>query len=156
VTVRAATPDDVDELVRLAGELFRSMDVDLSDTRWAEHARATLGARLGHDDVGAFVVDHPSVPGRLVAGAAGAMSTRLPTPMNPTARAGYIQWVCTDAEHRRAGHGRAVVTALLEWFVRQGVRSVELHSTPVAEPLYLSMGFTDEGPRALRWRAPPP
>jgi hypothetical protein len=32
------------------------------------------------------------------------------------------------------------------------VTAVELHATPVAESLYRSMGFSDEGPTALRVR----
>jgi hypothetical protein len=42
--------------------------------------------------------------------------------------------------------------ALLEWFDDRGVPAIELHSTQVAEELYLSLGFSDNGPRALRRR----
>jgi hypothetical protein len=45
-----------------------------------------------------------------------------------------------------------VMSALLIWFEEHGVGAVELHSTPMAEALYLSLGFNDAGPRALRRR----
>jgi GNAT superfamily N-acetyltransferase len=96
--------------------------------------------------------EEPLVSGRLVASAAGTIAQRLPTPVNPHGRAGYVQWVCTDPEYRGLGLGRQVMTALVSWYEARDVRAIELHSTPMAESLYLSLGFSDSGPRALRRR----
>ncbi|HKS53160.1 MAG TPA: hypothetical protein VJS67_14940 [Pseudonocardiaceae bacterium] len=38
----------------------------------------------------------------------------LPGPGNPSARVGYVQWVCTDFGWRRRGLARAVTITLLD------------------------------------------
>ncbi len=149
---RPAALADADEILRLAGVMFASMGLDLSDRTWEDEGRRHLRERLGAD-VAVFVVDHPDRDGRLVASAAGTIAARLPGPFNPSGRAGYVQWVCTDPGFRGRGMGRRVMTALLDWFDGRQVRIVELHATPMGEALYLSLGFADApGQRALRRR----
>jgi len=153
MNARRATVEDSAEIVRLAALLFESMGVPAA---WEEHWQAQgdrhVRDRLGKD-LAVFVVDDPQVAGRLAASVAGTIAQRLPTPNNPSGLAGYVQWVSTDPNHRRHGLARSAMRALLDWYDEQGVRSVELHATPMAESLYLSLGFDDSGPRALRRRA---
>jgi ribosomal protein S18 acetylase RimI-like enzyme len=129
--------------------MFASMGVTGDDHTWARDGAQLVEARLG-DDLAVFVVDHPSGSG-LAASAAGTIARRLPGPLNPSGRCGYVQWVATDPDQRSQGHGRAVITALLEWFDAR-VDVVELHATPDGEALYRSLGFDDGGPIALRRR----
>lgn len=150
--VRPAELSDANEMVRLGAVMFASMGIDVTGDTWREEGRRQLATHLS-GDLGAFVVDHPTEPGCLVASAAGAIAQRLPTPTNVTGRAGYVQWVCVDEAFRRAGLGRSVMRALLEWFDARGVAAVELHATPMAEPLYRSLGFADPGSRAMRRNA---
>jgi ribosomal protein S18 acetylase RimI-like enzyme len=157
-TARLASATDADEMVRLACVMFVSMGLDEPDAGWRAVARAHIAGRLGHDAVGA-VVDHPTVPGRLVASGAASVSTRLPTPMNIDGRSAYVQWVATDEEFRGHGHARAVMTTLLDRLDEQGVTAIELHATPMGERLYRSLGFWEGiGAPALRRRRwdPPP
>ncbi|MBO0730444.1 MAG: GNAT family N-acetyltransferase [Acidimicrobiaceae bacterium] len=148
---RLARTDDAGEVVRLAAMLFSSMGMDASGSDWQEAGRRHVGERLDND-MAAFVVDHPGQSGLLVAAAAGTIARRLPTPLNPSGSAGYVQWVCTEPEFRGRGLGRLVMSSLLAWFDARDVRTVELHATPMAEAMYLELGFDDEGPRALRRR----
>ena len=147
---RAATVADIPEIVRLAGVMFASMGVAGDDPGWGRAGAEIVEARLG-DDLAVFVVDHPSSAG-LAASAAGTIARRLPGPLNPSGRCGYVQWVATDADQRNQGRGRAVMTALLEWFDDNAVEIVELHATRDGEALYRSLGFDDGGPIALRRR----
>jgi GNAT superfamily N-acetyltransferase len=149
---RPAHVDDSDEILRLARLMFHSMGFDMDDEQWIEEGHRQVVERLG-DDIAIFVVDHPTGDGRLVAAAAGIITRRLPTPFNATGLTGYVQWVATDAEYRRRGLGRLAMTAMLAWYEARHVTVIELHATPVAEPLYLSLGFDDSGPRALRRRS---
>lgn len=147
-----ATVDDSAEAVRLAALLFESMGVStVGEPRWREEAERHVCDRLG-TDLAVFVIDDPLRTGRLVASAAGTIAKRLPTPANPDGLAGYVQWVCTDPQYRRQGLARMVMEGLLDWYDTRGVGTVELHSTHMAESLYLALGFDDSGPRALRRR----
>jgi len=152
VTARRATSDDVPEVVRLAGVMYRSMGHDASP-EWWRVAAAAFTRRLDRDAT-AFVVDDPSAPGRLAASAVGSVSERFPGPRNLAGRVGYVQWVATDPGQRRRGHARAVIVALLDWFESEGASAVELHATTEAEPLYRSLGFAEGPNRALRLLRP--
>ena len=150
-TVRFAVGGDSAEIIRLAGSMYGSMGVDPSGQRWQRAAAGALAERLGRD-VAVFVVDDPTEAGRLAAGGAASITTRLPGPLNPDGKVGYIQWISTDPRWRRHGMARAITSALVAWLRDRGVGSIELHATPDGEPLYRSLGF-DHGPNpALRVR----
>lgn len=161
-TPRPATVDDVDEVVRLAGVMYRalgavppSVPVEQWD-RWTAAAAASVRGRLGRDLV-VFVCDRPG--GGLVACGAGTVSVRLPSPWHPDARVGYVQWMSTDPDARRRGHARAVLRALVGWFGSQGIDTVELHASAAGAPLYRSEGFwggsTGVAMRRRGWDPPP-
>jgi GNAT superfamily N-acetyltransferase len=147
--VRAADAADAGEVVRLARLMFESMGLDASGAEWQREGERHVRERLGRD-LAVFVAEHPAVPGRLVASAAGTIAVRLPGPRNLLGRAGYVQWVSTEPDFRGLGLGRALMEALLSWYKTNGVGNVELHATPNGEPLYRSLGFDENGARALR------
>lgn len=152
MNARPATIEDSAEIVGLAALLFESMGLSAArEQRWRAEGERQVRDRLGKD-LAVFVVDHPLRAGRLAASAAGTITQRLPTPVNPTGLAGYVQWVCTDAEYRGRGFARAAMKRLLDWYEERDVNTVELHATPMAEGLYHALGFDDSGPRALRRR----
>jgi GNAT superfamily N-acetyltransferase len=148
---RPARLADAGEIVRLASVMFESMGLALERPDWPACGHRAVRERLGKDMM-AFVIDDPDEAERLVASAAGTIHRRLPRPGDVEFTAGYVQWVATEEEHRRKGLGQAVMDGLLGWFCDNGATAVELHATPMAEPLYRTMGFTDRGPRALRIR----
>jgi GNAT superfamily N-acetyltransferase len=150
--VRAATPDDVPELVRLRRVMFDAMGVDHSDPRWAESCERLLREGIADGTMAAFVVDRPD--GGLCAGGVGTVAQRLPGPKNPSGRNGHVQSMATDDDARGQGHARAVFTALLGWFEERGVTSVDLHATKYGEPLYRSFGFSDPRNLVLSRHAP--
>jgi GNAT superfamily N-acetyltransferase len=149
--VRRADPADATEVARMGALMFESMGL-APDGEWRRAAERRLAAGLANGSVAAFVVDDPDVPGRLIANAAGTTADRLPGPLNPSGRAGYVQYVCTEAAQRGTGLGRAVMAAIIDWYRANDVGVVELHATADGEPLYASMGFSSGGNPALRLR----
>ncbi len=144
--------DDVDEIVRLAELMYGSMGMDAFGEDWHLTATEHVRRRLG-DDIAVFVIDAPTRPGRLAATGAGSIATRLPSPGNPSAKVGYMQWVVTEPAWRRRGFARAIAAALIDWFTDRGVPSVELHATRDGDGLYRKLGF-HQGPNpGLRRRA---
>jgi GNAT superfamily N-acetyltransferase len=146
VEARAATADDVDEMIRLATVMFESIGLDASGRDWINAAPTVLVDGIGRGLVGAFVVDDPTRPGRLAASAAVVVEQRLPTPHGPDGRIGYVQWVCTDPRFRRQGLGRAVMGAIIGWTRDRGVTRVELHTSPDGRALYEDLGFRPTPP----------
>jgi len=142
VKPRLATPSDTPELLRLAAMMYESMGLDTSDSAWRENSSALLAARLGGDKLVMFAVDDPNRPERLAACGGAAIIQRVPGPMTPTGRWGYVQWMATEPAYRRRGLARAVFTAILDWLDERNVANVELHATRAGEPLYRSFGFT--------------
>ena len=65
----------------------------------------------------------------------------------------WIGMVLTDAEHRRQGHARRLVTAALELAGARNIRCAKLDATDDGKPLYVSLGFEVEQP-VERWRRP--
>jgi ribosomal protein S18 acetylase RimI-like enzyme len=151
VPARMASRADADELVRLAALMYASMGL-ATDPEWLGAAAAAFAERQG-DDLVAFVVDRPDGRVGLAASGAGMIARRLPSPTNPAGLVGYIQWVATDIGFRRQGLARQVLHGLIGWFETQRVPVIELHATPAGEPLYRSLGFSEEGGLALRRRS---
>lgn len=147
---RIATPDDAPELVRLAAMMFASMGLDVSDPAWLAAAERSARERAGDEDMVAFVVDHPSEPGVLVASGAATIAERLPGPMNPSGRAAYVQWMSVEPEFQRRGLGRAVLRALLTLLEERGITLIDLHATEAGEALYRSEGFGEPIRPSLR------
>src|ERR671910_3910365 len=154
--VRRATADDIEELIRLASVMLAAMGHDPSPEGWRQAARDLVPIDFEAGTKAAFVVDHPDSDGRLIASAAGSITQWFPTVFNADGRYGYVQWVATDPEFRRRGHGRAVMVALLDWFRANGVALVDLRATTDAEILYRSLGFTDVDTLTLRLRVRDP
>lgn len=143
--VRAATPADTDELVRLRAIMLAELGgTDPGEGWWRRSCATLLRERLGSGFI-AFVVDDPDVPGRLAACVVGIVEQRLPHAHNPTGRVGYVFNVSTDPHHRRQGHSRACMRTLLQWYADNDVTMIDLHASAVAEPLYTSLGFAHAG-----------
>jgi ribosomal protein S18 acetylase RimI-like enzyme len=152
VTVRWATEDDVEELVRLRRLMFDAMAIDVPDE--AEAAmRDTITAGLRSGELFAAVVDDGA--GRLAACGVGMTSQRIAGPHNLSGRYGYVQSMVTEEAHRSRGLARAVLEALMARFTADGVVRVDLHATELGEPLYRSIGFTEGAQPELRWSSAP-
>ncbi|MBO0883506.1 MAG: GNAT family N-acetyltransferase [Mycobacterium sp.] len=145
---RQARPEDIPQVVRLVGVMFAELGT-ATNPSWATRARDELSRRLWRD-VGIFVAN---VGSDLAACAVGVLHESLPSPRRRTQRVGYIEWVITDPGCRRRHYGMAVTSALVDWLDDQGAAVIDVHSSAVAEPLYRRLGFTGDGPLALRRRS---
>ncbi|MFJ8042867.1 GNAT family N-acetyltransferase [Kitasatospora sp. NPDC096147] len=156
ITVRAATPADAAELVRLRGLMFESMTGAAAPGEWEAAAGTVLRERLAAPPeqltMPAFVVDDPARPGRLAACAVGTLERRLPAPGHPDGLFGFVFNICTDPDHRRRGLARACTVALLDWFDERRVTRIDLHAARGAEQLYRSLGFGEHSVPLSRTR----
>ena len=93
--------------------------------------------------------------GNVVAGGVGWVVEHLPAPGQLDGRRGHISSMSTDPAHRRQGHARRVLLALMEWFASMGVPRVDLRATEDGRPLYEQTGFRELGGATMAWTASP-
>jgi GNAT superfamily N-acetyltransferase len=154
VVIRAAEPEDVDELVRLGELMYVAMGVLDGDTDssadWVDRRREVLAEMLVDDRACAFVAD---VGGpRLVGSGIGLLQPGLPAPHNPSGLTGYLLSMMTEPEWRGQGVATGIVQQILDWFQAREVVRVSLHASAAGEPIYRSLGFTDPAFPELRWK----
>jgi GNAT superfamily N-acetyltransferase len=148
---RHAEPGDIDEIVRLR-EIMLASWFDTTDTAWKTEAAAILRRRLDEPKptMAVTVIDAPDGSGALASCATGVIDERLPNPVNPSGRYGWVFNVVTDERWRGRGYSRACTSALLEWFADQDVHVLELLASKQGEPLYRQLGFTVSQEPAMR------
>lgn len=153
---RRADPGDAPQLVELREVMLRSMGRPVDgDAAWKTAAQDWFAERLSHmDRFAAFVVDgdRNALPaGRLICAAVGMLHEHAPGPGNLSGLHGHVSNVVTVPEHRRRGHGRAVLTRLLDWFDSEtSAPVVDLIATADGRAIYGALGFGEPGGVALR------
>lgn len=148
---RHADLGDIDEIIRLR-EVMLAPWFDMSETGWKAETAAILHRRLDEPkpSMAVTVVEAPDGSGRLAACATGVISERLPNPVNPSGRYGWIFNVVTDEQWRKRGYSRACTTALLDWFADQSVHVMELLASEQGQGLYEELGFSVSEEPAMR------
>lgn len=147
-TIRQATPDDIDELLRLRQVMFDAMGV-APDESWHPACAAFLRDGFDAGTVAAFVAS-ADADGSVVGGGVGLIHARLSGPGNPSGLFGYVQSMATDPAWRGRGIAGEIVDALLTWFTDNGVPTVDLHATAAGDPIYRKRGFETGRYPALR------
>ncbi|HEX8428243.1 GNAT family N-acetyltransferase [Hymenobacter sp.] len=144
MTIREATPQDLDELYRLWCELMeihqayhpvfgyhRAAKVEL---------RRLLRDRLYESYTRIFVVEKPGgLAGLLVA------TYQVGSRGMHFHRRGYIAETIVEEAHRRQGMGRALFTSAKAWLAIQGADHLELQvaiANPAAQQFWAAQGFT--------------
>jgi GNAT superfamily N-acetyltransferase len=151
--LRRAGIADAAHLVRLRGLLLTAMGADTSDPQWAQACEQAFVRRLAEPDrFAAWVVD---VDGRPVSSGVAWVEEHLPSPSALDGRRAHLASMATEPQHRRQGHGQAVLEALLGWCTSVGMTRVDLRATPDGRRLYERAGFRELGGAALSWTAAP-
>jgi GNAT superfamily N-acetyltransferase len=151
--LRRATVSDAADLTRLRGHMIAAMGGDPDVPGWAQACTASLARRLAEPDrFAAWVVE---VDGRPVSSGVGWLEEHLPSPASFDGRRGHVASMSTEPGHRRQGHARRVLLALMDWFDALGVQRVDLRATPDGRPLYEDLGFREVGGATMAWTATP-
>jgi ribosomal protein S18 acetylase RimI-like enzyme len=151
---RRAGPADARALVRLRALMLHEMGAATGgeDAPWRAAAEAWFAARLADREAfAAFVVDDPDLGP--MSCAVGLCDLRAPGPASLSGLRGHVFNVATDPRHRRRGHARACVSALMGWFRDEtAAEEVDLNATGPGSGLYRSLGFDVPRHPALRAR----
>ncbi|WP_315915742.1 GNAT family N-acetyltransferase [Arthrobacter sp. lap29] len=146
--IQRATIDDVNTLVALRAAMFEAMGHEgHSEAAWSYEASKWFAEHLNVDAC-AYIV---YVADTAVAAALGYVHTAPPSPSSSAAVTGHLSNVITLEGHRRQGHARACVEALVRWFRDEtAVARVDLAASEDGLALYESLGWTRREQPTLR------
>lgn len=151
--LRRAGVADAAELTRLRALMLAAMGGDPTVPGWVQACEAAFARRLAEPDrFAAWVVE---ADGRLVASGVGWLEEHLPSPGALDGRRGHVASMSTEPAHRRRGHARAVLEALMGWFDGLAVPRVDLRATADGLPLYESLGFRVLDGATMAWLRSP-
>jgi GNAT superfamily N-acetyltransferase len=138
-SIRPATLDDADALVRHRIGMFTDMGVPLDAPLLEREFRAWLGEMMPNGTYRAWVVEAEA---RAIV--AGGGMTILPWPPGPRymgSRLAFVYNVYTEPAHRRRGLARLLMDAMHAWGRAHGIASMALNASRDGQPLYEAMGY---------------
>jgi len=139
VVVRTATPADVSALAVLRWRwALGDQPAEPAALRDFRSALREWMTAQGEASVCKIAV----LDGELVGMASLAVFDRVPNPGDLRRRSGDVQSVFVVPEHRGRGIGRQLMQAICETADNLGIRSLTVHSSEQALPLYQLVGFT--------------
>ena len=141
MTVRLATPRDIPVLARQRIGMFRDLRpvTDRECATIEEATRAFLRRAIPAVEFVGFLVEEKGVP---VAGGGLLVRRMMPRPGHPRGfLEAHVLNVFTGEPHRRRGHARALMRAILRWCRANGFQRLTLHASEKGRPLYESLGF---------------
>jgi GNAT superfamily N-acetyltransferase len=140
-TIRAATVDDAETLVRHRIGMFTEMGVALDAPALDRAFRAWLADMMPAGTYRAWLVEDGA--GAI---AAGGGITILPWPPGPrymSDRLAFVYNVYTEPAHRRRGLARRIMETIHNWCGEHGITSVALNASREGQPLYHALGYRE-------------
>jgi ribosomal protein S18 acetylase RimI-like enzyme len=151
MTIRAATRDDIAEILRQRRRMYEDMGYRDSAALDAMCSRSA-GYLVKAISDGSFRAWLAVERDHVVAGAAIIVSPWLAHPYDLECRRATILNVYTDPEFRRRGIGRRLMEELIGWCKTEGLAGVTLHSSDDGRHLYESLGFEASNEMRLKLR----
>ena len=138
VRIRAATVDDIGQLLRLWALVFDEYD-SAEPKPWRNHAREWFARCVDDRRTARFPVIE--VDGRIVATAIGTLELGVPNPQCPQGRTVRLANVITTPDHRRNGYATLLVHDVIDWARSIKADRVDLSATPAGQHIYNKAGF---------------
>ena len=140
--MRLAVSSDLEPILELWEILFRADGT--ATPGWQDRARAWFGGLVDRPDRACFPV--VITPEGLVAVGSGSIECCIVRPERPSGRVVRLGNLVVHPDHRRHGHGAALVDEIVRWSRTVGADEVFLDTTEQGRSLYQRAGF--DGPSA--------
>jgi GNAT superfamily N-acetyltransferase len=137
-TVRPATLDDADALVRHRIGMFTDMGVPIDAASLDAAFRGWLRDTMPAGVYRAWVVE---AAGEIVAGGGITILPWPPGPRYMGNRLAFVYNVYTEPAHRRRGLARRLMETIHAWCREAGIASVALNASQEGRPLYDALGY---------------
>lgn len=146
---RMATLDDSPIITHHRNAMFADMNVGTVESRAQMDVNYDIWLRRefsnGHY-LGWFACDDDLI----VAGAGLWLIDNAPSPDGFAGRLPYLLNVYTEAEYRKRGLARQLVTQAIDYCRDNGYPKIRLHASIYGRPLYEQLGFVDNNEMQLR------
>jgi GNAT superfamily N-acetyltransferase len=150
--IRLATPDDVDELVRLRLDFLEEVGNLKAGVDGGELGAAMREYLLRKMPGGEFMAWVAEAGGAVVATSGVTLFERPPNGANLAGLEAYLSNMYTLPAWRGRGVGTALVETIVAHLKRTRVRRIWLHSTEQGRPVYAKAGFVpSETDMELAW-----
>jgi GNAT superfamily N-acetyltransferase len=140
-TIRRATLDDVEDMVRLRhdmqaemGEVQHGVDADAI----VDANREYFTKQLNGFHFTGFLAEHE---GQIVGTGAFVVYDTPPSRANPSGTDAYVLNMYTVPEHRGHGIARDILAALIDRAYEEGARRIWLRTSEQARRMYEHLGF---------------
>jgi len=140
-TIRAATLDDADTLVRHRIGMFTDMGVPLDTVALDRAFRPWLAELLPAGTYRAWLVEDDA--GAIVAGGGITILPWPPGPRYMGDRLAFVYNMYTEPAHRRRGLARLIMETIHVWCGEHGVTSIALNASRDGQPLYQALGYSE-------------
>ena len=140
-TIRAATLDDADSLVRHRIAMFTDMGVPLDAAALDQAFRTWLAELMPAGTYRAWLVEDDA--GAIVAGGGITILPWPPGPRYMGDRLAFVYNVYTEPSHRRRGLARLIMETIRVWCSEHGVTSIALNTSRDGRPLYQALGYSE-------------
>jgi ribosomal protein S18 acetylase RimI-like enzyme len=151
ITIRAATSDDIPEILRQRRRMYEDMGYR-DPSSLAAMCSLSAGYLAKAISDGSFRAWLAVEGDHIRAGAAIIISPWMAHPYDLECRRATILNVYTDPEFRRCGIGRRLMEELIRWCKAEGLAGVTLHSSDDGRHLYESLGFEAGNEMRLKLR----
>jgi len=151
VTIRAATPGDIPEILRQRRAMYEAMDYRDADTLTAMVATTAeyLPIAMANGSFCAWLAWNEA---QIVGGGAMVISAWPSHPYDLECRRATLLNVYVYPEFRRRGVARQLMHTMIAWCRDQHFAGVFLHASKDGRPLYESLGFEPTSEMRLQLR----
>ncbi|MBA3945000.1 MAG: GNAT family N-acetyltransferase [Herpetosiphonaceae bacterium] len=137
--LRRVVQDDASTLARLRQAMWEEMNPgEPVDPSFRERTSVYWDAMLGDAGAAGWLVE---VDGEPIGMVTLLLHHHPPLPWGERRR-GYVTGVYVAPEHRRQGHGRALLQAAIAFGREHGLQQLELRTSEQGRLLYTALGFT--------------
>lgn len=147
----AAELRDIEGLIRLRRLLLSQGSAHYvaasadDDAIWQEYYRCWLTDKLSNKQSNIKIYIIRDFQQQVIGCATGIIDERAPAIGILNGLQGWVQSVVIDPKWRRKGLAKQLMHALYLWFQEQQVGKIALQTTPDAEQMYLTIGFSKTG-----------
>ncbi|WP_164716480.1 GNAT family N-acetyltransferase [Paenibacillus whitsoniae] len=133
---RKALTTDIPQIIKFRKILLGQEDNNTMDETFSDY----FSSSLADSSLVVWVADDDGI---IVASVCFCLCRLAPRFENPSGMVAYMANVFTIPSYRRQGIGSKLIGKAIDDLKEQGIRKILLHSSDIAKPMYVNLGFIE-------------